>query len=143
MISRRRAIVALSAFGLCTSGLRAPPAFAAERQQLLVVLAIDPKGRPTRPWLDIIRDRVSADELAEIAATARPLTPDERGWSDMIGWIAPLWFAGVARLNAPFRDVTPPARTQIVLGHGGGDDAFGATPDVMAFDLSALAKVYA
>ena len=61
----------------------------------------------------------------------------------MIGWIAPLWFAGVARLNAPFRDVTPPARTQIVLGHGGGDDAFGATPDVMAFDLSALAKVYA
>ena len=61
----------------------------------------------------------------------------------LITRIAPLWFAGVARLNAPFRQVTPPARPQVVLGHGGGDDAFGTPPDVMAFDLSALATAYA
>jgi hypothetical protein len=142
-ISRRCALLALSAFGLGASGLRASLAVAGEGQQLDVVLAIDPKGRPTRPWLDVIRDRVSADELAEIAATARPLMRDEQGWADLIGRIAPVWFAGVARLNAPFRSVKPPARTQIVLGHGGGDDAFGAPPDTMAFDLSALVKAYA
>jgi hypothetical protein len=142
-ISRRSALLALSAFGLGASGLRAPLVVAAGRQRLEVVLAIDPAGRPTRPWLDVIRDRVTADELAEIAATARPLTPDEQDWADLIGRIAPIWFADVSRLNAPFRQVTPPALTQIVLGHGGGDDAFGAPPDVMAFDLSALAGVYA
>jgi hypothetical protein len=141
-ISRRRGLVVLSAFGLGASGLSTLRTFAAERQRLDVVLAIDPAGRPTRPWLDAIRDRVSAGELDEIAATARPLTPDERGWSDLIGAIAPVWFAGVALLNAPFRHVTPPARPQVVLGHGGGDDAFGTPPNVMAFDLSALATAY-
>jgi hypothetical protein len=141
-ISRRSALLTLSAFGLGASAMHAS-AFAAGGQQLQVVLAIDPTGRPRRPWLDVIRDRVSTVELAEIAATAQPLTPDEQGWADLIGRIAPVWFAGVARLNAPFRDVTPPARPQVVLGHGGGDDAFGAPPDIMAFDLSALVKAYA
>jgi hypothetical protein len=61
----------------------------------------------------------------------------------MITRIAPVWFARVAELNAPFRQVTPPARPQVVLGHGGGDDAFGTPPDVTAFDLSALATAYA
>jgi len=107
------------------------------------VLAIDSTGRPTRPWIDAIRDRVSAGELAEIAATVRTLTPDEQGWAELITRIAPVWFAGVAELNAPFRQVTPPARPQVVLGHGGGDDAFGTPPDVVAFDLSALATAYA
>jgi hypothetical protein len=78
-----------------------------------------------------------------IAATAAPLTLDEQRWVDMITRIAPVWFARVAELNAPFRQVTPPARPQVVLGHGGGDDAFGTPPDVMAFDLSALATAYA
>ncbi len=142
-ISRRLALLALSTFGLGASVLRAPLASAAQRQRLDVVLAIDPAGRPARTWLDVIRDRVSADELAEIAATARPLTPDEQGWADLVDRIAPVWFAGVAQLNAPFRHVTPPAQTQVVLGHGGGDDAFGAPPDIIAFDLSALAKAYA
>lgn len=142
VISRRLALFALSAFGLGAAGLRARLAFAAERQRLEVVLAIDSTGKPTGQWLDAIRDRVSADELAHIASTARPLTPDEQGWADLIARIAPVWFAGVARLNAPFRHVTPPGRPQIVLGHGGGDDAFGTPPDVMAFDLSALAKAY-
>jgi hypothetical protein len=61
----------------------------------------------------------------------------------MIGQIAPVWFASVERLNAPFPQVTPPARPRIILGHGGGDDAFGTPPDVIAFDLSALVTAYA
>jgi hypothetical protein len=142
-ISRRHALLALSAFGLGASTLRASLALAEGGQQLEVVIAIDRTGRPTRPWLDAIRDRVSPDELADIATAARPLTQDEQPWADMIGRIAPVWFGGVARLNAPFRHVTPPARPRVVLGHGGGDDAFGTPPDVMAFDLSALATAYA
>jgi len=142
-ISRRFALSVTSAFALSVSGLHSLRTFAAERQRLEVVLAVDSTGRPTRPWLDAIRDRVPADELAEITATARPLTPDEQGWADMIGRVAPVWFAGVERLNAPFRYVTPPARPQVILGHGGGDDAFGTPPDVMAFDLSALVTAYA
>jgi hypothetical protein len=106
------------------------------------VLAIEPTGRPARAWLDAIRDRVSAEELAQIAVTARPLTADEEDWARIIERVAPAWFVDVARLNAPFRSVAPPARPQVVLGHGGGDDAFGTPPDIMAFDLSALAGAY-
>ena len=142
-IRRRSALLALSAFGLGASSLHATLALAAGRQQLEVVLAIDATGRPTRPWLDAIRDRVTAGELAEIAATPRMLTPDEQSWAEMITRIALVWFGGVANLNAPFRQVTPPARPQVVLGHGDGDDAFGTPPNVMAFDLSVLSKAYA
>ena len=114
MVSRRFALLALSAFGLGASRSPTPVAFPAGRQRLDVVLAIDPTtGRPTRPWLDAIRGRVSAAELAEIAATARPLTPDEQGWADLIDRIAPVWFTGVKQLNAPFRYVTPPARPRL------------------------------
>ncbi|HEX3458331.1 MAG TPA: hypothetical protein VHR97_10295 [Candidatus Baltobacteraceae bacterium] len=141
-VTRRFALLALSAFGLGVSRSPAPRASAGGGQRLEVVLAIEPTGRPARAWLDAIRDRVSANELAQLAATARPLTADEQDWADMIGRVAPVWFAGVARLNAPFRSVTPPARPKVVLGRGGGDDAFGTPPDVMAFDLSALAAAY-
>ncbi len=94
-IRRRSALLALSAFGLGASSLHAPLALAAGRQQLEVVLAIDATGRPTRPWLDAIRDRVTAGELAEIAATPRMLTPDEQSWAEMITRIALVWFGAL------------------------------------------------
>jgi hypothetical protein len=142
VVSRRFALFALGTSALGAAGLHARRAFAADRQVLEVVLAIDSMGRPTRAWLDAIRDRVPPGKLASIAATARPLTADEKSWAELIRRIAPVWFDGVARLNAPFRYVRPPARPQAVLGHGGGDDAFGTPPDVMAFDLSVLAEAY-
>jgi len=132
-VSRRTALAVLAA---------APAVAAARPQGLQVILAVDAAGRPTAPWLDAIRDRVSASELAAIAATPKPLSPDERAWADLIGEAAPAWRAAIPRLNAPFRHVAPPRAVKVVLGNQGGDDAFGVGPDVTAFDLAALAGGY-
>jgi hypothetical protein len=136
-ISRRFAFMSIAA------ALAAPGAgVAAERQRLKVVVAVGSGGLPTRAWLDALRDRVTSDQLSAIAAHAKPLTPDERAWAELIGRRAPEWFAGIARLNAPFRILPPPPTVRVVLGNQGGDDAFGVAPDTAAFDLSSLASVY-
>lgn len=134
--SRRSTLAALSLV------LAPPAALAASRQAYEIVLAVDGAGRPTRPWLDAIRDRVSAEEMAAVAASAKPLSTDELRWVELIRQITPVWFKGVDRLNAPFRHVSPPRTVKIVLGHEGGDDAFGLRPDVTAFDLSSLVGAY-
>lgn len=132
-LTRRSAI----AIALIPATVRAAPG-----QAFQVIVAVDRTGLPTSAWLDAIRDRVSAEELAAVSRTARPLSPDEQQWAALVRQVAPVWFKGVEALNAPFRKVSPPRTVKIVLGHGGGDDAFGTRPDVTAFDLSSLVGAY-
>lgn len=106
------------------------------------VVAIDATGRPTPDWIDAIRDRVSADELAAIARTPKPLSADEAAWRDLIGQTAIAWCASIPRLNAPFRHVIPPNAPGVLLGNQGGGDGFTHDPDDVAIDLGEMVSAY-
>jgi hypothetical protein len=107
-----------------------------------VTLGLDADGRPTPVWLDAIRDRVDAAELASIARTPKPLSPEESAWRDLIAQGATSWCADIPRLDAPFRHVTPPAHPGILLGNQGGGDGFTHDPDDVAIDLHEMAIAY-
>ncbi len=135
-ISRRSALLTLAA------ALAPLPASAVGRQTFKVIVAVDQHGRVRPVWIDAIRDRISEADLATVRATAKPLSAEETAWIAFVREVAPAWFKRLPQLNAPFPRVTPPRAVRIVLGNQGGDDAFGVGPDIVAFDLSSLAKAY-
>jgi len=78
--------------------------------------------------------------LAAIAATARPPAGEEWLWAGIMRDSVQTLQKDLARLNAPFRKVTPPPVVRVLLGNQGGEDAFAVAPDVIAFDLSAFTR---
>ena len=131
------------------ASLIATPAYARPRHQgrppakrISVTVAVDRRGHVTPLWLDLIRDRIDANELAGVRMNARALSNDEAQWIKLIRQVAPDWVKDAGRLDLPFRQVRPPATVQVVVANQGGDDAFSGPPDFIAFDLSALVNAY-
>lgn len=135
--TRREALLGAAALTACTS-VAAPKLAPAVR----IVMGLQPDGRPTQAWLDAIRDRVDADDLATIAETPKPLSEPEAAWRDLITAEAEEWGASIPRLNAPFRRVTPPTAPAILLGNQGGGDGFTLDPDDVAIDLGEMTSAY-
>ncbi len=136
-LSRRVILASL----IAAPALARPPARPPSRRISLTV-AIDAHGRVTPQWIGLIRGRIDANELAGVQLSPHALSAEESQWLAAIRTAAPQWIKGVARLDAPFRQARPPATIQAVVGDQGGDDAFAAAPDTIAFDLSALANAY-
>jgi hypothetical protein len=131
------------------ASLIATPAFARPRarhaaaRRISVTVAIDRHGRPTPQWIDLIKDRIDANELAGVRMSPRALSGDDTQWVALIRQGAPEWLKDVGQLDAAFRPVpAPPAVLSVVIGAEGGDDAFWTAPDIIAFDLSALGNAY-
>lgn len=118
------------------------PAKHAPARRLTVTVAIDRQGRATPQWIDLIRDRIDANELAGVRMSPRALSGDDTQWIATIKTGAPDWFKDTGNLDAPFRQTTPPPTLAVVIGAQGGDDAFWTRPDIIAFDLSALNNAY-
>lgn len=108
-----------------------------------VTLGLTDTGRPTAEWIDAIRDRVGASDLATIEQTARPLSADETAWRTLIASEAGAWCEAIPRLNAPFRHVSPPINPGILLGNQGGGDGFTHDPNDVAIDLHEMTQAYA
>jgi hypothetical protein len=123
----------------CATSARSPAGFCPPS----IVPGLDGNGRPTREWIDAIRDRVDASELAAIMQTARPLSVDESAWRMQFESEAAVWCASIPRLNAPFPHVTPPRQARILLGNQGGGDGFTHEPDDVAIDLGEMSRAYA
>lgn len=135
------------------ASLIATPAFARPRhhahraarpagRKVSVTVAIDRQGRATPQWISLIRDRIGADELAGVRLNARALSADDDQWIKAIQAEAPAWIKTADQLDVPFRQGAPLAAIAVVIGSGGGDDAFGVAPGTIGFDLSALGNAY-
>lgn len=145
-VSRRALLASLIAVPVAT------PAFARPRhsrrrakpagRKVSVTVAIDRQGRPMPQWIGLIQDRIDADELAGVRLNARTLSADDVQWIKLIQAEAPQWIKIVDQLDVPFRQGAPLTSITVVIGNGGGDDAFGVAPDTVAFDLSALGNAY-
>ncbi len=140
-VSRRVLIVSLMAAPVAGRALARPPRRAAARR-VSVTVAIDRQGRATPQWIALIRDRIDANELAGVQMTARAISADDAHWIKLIQTGAPDWIKDVGRLDAPFRQGTPPATIIVLVGPDGGDDAFATAPDQIAFDLTALGNAF-
>jgi hypothetical protein len=125
--------------GLCS----ASPALSAETPpRVRVVSGVDSTGLATDQWLDILRRRLTPARLDSLRAIRRPLSADERDWSAMIELHSKQWPAEVAAVAAIFEPAGLPESILVVLGNRGGEDAFTHDATTMAFDLSALQRVY-
>jgi hypothetical protein len=139
-LSRRVLLASLIATPALARPVRHAKPAAARR--ISVTVAIDRQGHATPQWIGLIRDRIDADELAGVRLSARALSADDNQWIKLIRLGAPEWVKTAGKLDAPFRESLPPAAISVVIGDGGGDDAFGVAPDTIAFDLSALGNAY-
>ena len=133
------------------AALIATPAMARPRKKLAghaparritVTVAIDRQGRATPQWIDLIRNRIDANELAGVRMSPRALSGDDNQWIATIKTAAAEGLKDTGRLDAPFRQTPPPAALAVVIGAQGGDDAFWTLPDIIALDLSALNNAY-
>jgi len=115
---------------------------AAAARRVSVTVAIDRQGRATPQWIALIRDRIDANELAGVQMTARALSADDAHWIKLVQSVSPDWIRDAGRLDAPFRQGTPPATIAIFVGPEGGDDAFATAPNLIAFDLTALGNAF-
>jgi len=143
-ISRRVLIAALVATPAMSTSVWARPVRHARSvvRRVSVTVAIDRQGRATPQWIGLIRDLIDADELAGVRMSARAMSSDDAHWIQLIRTVAPQWMNDAGRLDAPFRQGTPPAAIEVVIGDQGGDDAFATAPNIIAFDLSALNNAY-
>jgi len=144
----RRVLVA-SLISIPVLGPIAWPAFARARRRAValsrrvsVTVAIDRQGRATPQWIALIRDRIDANELAGVQMSARAMSADDAHWIKLIQAGSSDWIKDAGRLDAPFRQGTPPATIAIFVGAEGGDDAFATAPNLIAFDLAALGNAY-
>ena len=140
-VSRRVLIASLIATPAFAGRAAHTPAHASSRR-ISVTVAIDRHGRPTPQWIDLIRDRIDANELAGVRINPRALSGGDSQWIAAIRTAAPAWIKNIGQLDAPFGADRPPAVLAVVVGNGGGDDAFSTAPNLIAFDLAALDNAY-
>ncbi len=114
----------------------------APARRLTVTVAIDRQGRGTPQWIELIRGRIDANELAGVQMSPRALSDDDNHWIATIKATVPTWFKDTGAIDAPFRQTPPPPALAVIIGALGGDDAFWTQPDIIAFDLSALNNGY-
>ena len=139
-VSRRVLIASLIATPAYARRAHAPAH--APTRRISVTVAIDRHGRPTPQWIGLIRDRIDANELAGVRMSPRALSGDDTQWIAAIRSVAPSWIKDIGRLDAPFGTDRPAPALAVVIGNGGGDDAFSTLPNLIAFDLAALANAY-
>ena len=120
----------------------AAAATAQEAPRVRVVTDISAAGMAGDRWLAMLRKRLPDSSYRAIADLARPLSPRERRWADLIRARRADWEKGIAELTEPYAPAPPPVMALIVLGNRGGEDAFVHDRATIGFDLSALDANY-
>jgi len=129
------------ALAFCAALAAGAPVTAAT-EEIRVIVAVDAGGAPDEIWLDLLRRRLPAADVDRAAVLSRPLTPEERAWSELVASRVGVWLERMPTLVALFDPVEPPASVRLVLGNRGGEDAFTHDPTTVGFDLSRLAEIY-
>jgi hypothetical protein len=117
-----------------------PTVYAAE-PLLQIVLGVDPNGRATQSWQEMIARRLSNDKFREIESLGKPYTAAESAWVRLVRSRRAQWENEVLRLTVPFRPVAAP-EARIVIGNRGGEDAFTHDPHTIGFDVERLHALY-
>lgn len=115
------------------------PIRAQERRSLAVELGCTPAGEATPSWREALRGLRGKDPGPLPAA---PPTAAEAAWAARIRERLPRWNAEVPDLGQPFAPQPAPQGVRVLLGLGGGEDAFSPDDRTLAFDLSRLAALY-
>lgn len=110
--------------------------------ELRLAVAVDASGAVDQRWIDAIGIWHDARRIDEVGGQPRALTRDELAWIALIEDRAPRWIDRVAAVGAPFVGSTMPDEILIVVGRGGGEDAFSPGPATIAFDVGRLLAVY-
>jgi len=108
---------------------------------LQVVLGVDDHGRSTQPWQQMIAVRLSESQFRAIESLAKPYTPAESAWVQLVQSRLSQWETEIPSLAVPFRPVVAPD-ARIVLGNRGGEDAFTHDPHTIGFDVERLNVLY-
>jgi hypothetical protein len=90
-------------------------------------------------WAEMIR-RLRNDTHATVPA--RDPTASERAWSSLIVSRLERWQAETSGLARVFAPAVPPASVRVVIGNGGGEDAFTHDPVTIGFDAARLHAEY-
>lgn len=124
-------------------GLMLVPAPASSTQpDLRVVVAVDSAGKLGQAWTDAIRIWRDDAAIAGLVAAATPLAPAEREWVGLIEERARAWPSRMPALGLPFEGTPLPLVVDVVVGRGGGEDAFSPAATTIAFDVARLLEVY-
>jgi hypothetical protein len=95
-------------------------------------------GRLTAEWINAIADRHPKEEIDRIAKEARPFSPSEHAWLDLIRKKSARWSQSTPNLRLPFPATPAPSKVVILVGNRGGDDGFTYEKSTIAFDVSSL-----
>ncbi len=105
---------------------------------------VDGHGYPTKVWLESMRGRVSAEELARIRKTPKDPTAAELAWKTLISDRLVTWENKIPDLALPFVGVVIPPRISIVTGTVGSLDAYMSHKyeTTIFFNISVLLREY-
>lgn len=138
-MSRRLAAAALlhaSLLVVCTFEGAANPT--ASTPTLRAVAGTTRAGEPTDRWVAM----VSRFRNENAVVPPRADTADEQAWASSIAAKLPLWESEIPALAAVFGSIAPPAIVDVVVGSGGGSDAFTHDPTTIGFDVRELQRAY-
>lgn len=110
--------------------------------ELRVSVAVDADGRLGESWIEAIRIWRDEAEIAGLVAAHDPLDPEESEWVELARARSRGWPARMAALWTPFEGAVPPGVVQVVIGRGGGEDAFSPAATAIAFDIGRLRSIY-
>lgn len=82
------------------------------------------------------------DVWLRMIGTSSSPTDASRAWATLIRSRVPQWDSEIPAISAPYAPVAGPEVATIVIGHGGGEDAFTHDATTIAFDAVRLQKEY-
>lgn len=106
-----------------------------------IVSGSRPDGSATDLWLAILRRRLPPAAFDSVAAIRRRRSQEEAAWALLVEGRAADWPAEARTLQTLFNTTTV-TRVTVVLGNRGGEDAMTHDSMTIAFDLTALQRVY-
>jgi len=127
-----------------TAITNAAPASADDRATRHIEIHIEQTGdgAPTPRWLIAAGKFNDAETVAELATVKAPFNSGESAWRELIAARTSAWTLAMPELERPFGGVEPPALLTILIGNVGATDAFVFDDSTIAFDVSALQRVY-
>jgi len=114
----------------------------ARTARLAVQVGQGTDGAPTQRWLVAAGLFNDAESVAALAAAPAPFDAAEAAWRDLIVSRSDAWTATMPGLELPFGDTEPPALLNVLVGNVGAMDAFVVDDTTIAFDVSALQRIY-
>ena len=123
---------------VCVAVLAAHPV-AAAGSDLHVLDSLSGDQDTVALWTTMVRE---LRKDSSYTLPAKDPTAAERAWSSLIASRLERWQSETSALAALFVPAKPPASVQIVIGHGGGEDAFTHDANTIGFDAVRLHAEY-